>query len=747
MRRPCFVICTVLVLAICAAYWQLPRHDFLTYDDQQYLTENPHIRAGLNWNTFKWAFSTSYASNWHPVTWLSHAVDFQIFGLKPAGHHIVNLLLHIANTLLLFALLNRFGGALWRAALVAAIFALHPLHVESVAWAAERKDVLSTFFFLLTLWFYFLHAKRPSYLRYLSSLFFFALALMSKPMVVTLPVLLLLLDIWPLHRTRLHPLPGKVTSSWPRLLLEKLPFLVLAGASSALTLWAQHQGHSILSTEQLSLSQRLAHIPVVYLTYLGKAFFPHQLAIYYPYQGPPSIFTVLLSLLILAGISLLVLRGRKNHPYLLTGWLWFVGTLVPVIGLVQAGDQAMADRYTYIPLIGVSIMFAWGLSDLCGERTALMVSPAICLILSGATFLQVQYWQNTRTLFEHAARVTAKNHLALTVLGSLFEKDGRTSEAMALYAQALQYKPDYPEAHFFMGHALDQQGNPGAAIAEYATVLKLKPQLEQAHIFLAMDLAKEKKYDEALQHYQSALALNPDSAAAHHNLALLYHTRGSLDLAVEHYSAALRLDPGLAVAHNNLGIILIQKGKPGEGAGELRKALALNPENTETEYNLSTTLIQQSQWDEAATHLTHLLAARNNDPNVHYQLGHALAHQGKTRDAMGHFAQALILKPEFAAALNELAWILSTDENPQFRNGPQAVPMAQKACELTLNQNTSTLQTLAAAYAETSQFKKASETAQRALELARKNGEGELAKSSETMIAWFDNNQPWRAKP
>jgi tetratricopeptide (TPR) repeat protein len=746
MRHPRFFICLMLALVTWAAYWQLPRHDFLTYDDQQYLTENPHIRAGLNWNTVKWAFSTSHASNWHPVTWLSHVVDYQIHGLKPAGHHITNLLLHIANTLLLFTLLNRLTGALWRAALVAAIFALHPLHVESVAWASERKDVLSTFFFLLTLWFYFLHAKRPSYLRYLSSLFFFALALMSKPMVVTLPVLLLLLDVWPLQRSRSYPPKGHEFLSWPRLLMEKLPFLVLAGVSSVLTIWAQNQGHSILSTEQLPLYQRLANVPVAYISYLIKAFVPQGLTVYYPYQGPPSIFMVLISVVILLGISLLVFRDWKHRPYLLTGWFWFLGTLVPVIGLVQTGDQAMADRYMYIPLIGLALMVAWGCFDLFSRRPAMILGPAFCLALFTGTFLQVRYWQNTRTLFEHAAKVTHKNHLALTMLGSLMEKEGKSSEAMALYSEALQYKPDYPEAHFFVAHALDQQGKTDAAIAEYATALKLKPQLEQAQIFLAIDLAKQKKLDQALKHYQTALALNPDSAAAHHNLALLYQTDGSLDLAAEHYSTALRLDPGLAVAHNNLGIILIQKGKPSEGAEELRQALALNPDNSETEYNLSTTLIQQLKWEEAATHLNHLLPGRNNDPNVHYQLGDALAHQGKTRDAMGHFAQALILRPDFAAALNELAWILTTNENSQFRNGPQAVPMAQKACELTSNRNISMLQTLAAAYAETGRFKEASETAQKARELAQNNGEGEMARLSETMITGFRKNQPWRSK-
>jgi tetratricopeptide (TPR) repeat protein len=435
---------------------------------------------------------------------------------------------------------------------------------------------------------------------------------MSKPMAVTLPFVLLLLDYWPLRRFQ--------PSTIRQLLLEKAPFFALSAIACALTVSAQQQ--AIVSTAGLSVSQRIAHSLLAYAHYLVATFVPHHLAVYYPYETAVAAAKITLAAIGLALITLLVFRFASRRPYLVTGWLWYLGTLVPVIGLVQVGDQAWADRYTYLPLIGLFIIVAWGLEDLAGAVSELEWRKAGRAVLRGAaavlglalltsTSFQLRHWKNTRTLFEHAAQVTPNNHMAVTMLGSLLARAGHLDEAIERYRTALRLKPGYPEAYFFLGNALDQQGKLDEAIAAYRQAIWFRPIQEPTHILLGVALAKQKKYDEAITHYLAALKLNPDSAVAHNNLARILQTQGRLDEAIEHYSAALRIDPKLAQAHNNLGILLVQKGRLDDGTLQLREAARLNPGNLETQFNLAVALNQQERWSEAAELFAKTLAVHH----------------------------------------------------------------------------------------------------------------------------------------
>ena len=793
----------LLILALAAItlalYLPTLRHDFLAYDDQQYITENPHVQSGLTLKGLVWAFGF-HSSNWHPLTWISHMLDCQIYGLHPAGHHLTSALLHSANTVLLFLLLSSLTGTLWRSAMVAALFGWHPLRVESVAWVAERKDVLCGLFWMATLWAYaayvtsesrekakleirnsksetnskktnsnnfgFYGGRSASY--YGLALLLFALGLMSKPMAVTLPFVLLLLDYWPLQRFQ-FPITNYRALS--RLILEKMPFLALTALACVLTIRAQTDAHAVVSTTGLPIFSRVLHAVISYEHYLVATFWPRHLAAFYPYEtGVPAI-SLIIACLVLAFISFIALLFARKLPFLFVGWLWFLGTLIPVIGLVQVGEQAWADRYTYLPSIGLFIAIVWGFSEILKARThgavgtprptteakvgrewqaQLGLPNAPCILAIGlgiamlvATSVQLRYWKNTRTLFEHAAAVTEKNHMAATLLGSLLAKEGKFDEAIDHYKTALTWKPEYPEAHFFLGNALDQQGKLDAAISEYEQALRYKPIQEQAHIFLGAALAKQRKLEEAKSHYIAALKINPESAVAHNNLARVLQTEGKSDDAMEHYSAALKFDPRLAQAHNNLGVLLLARGQTAKGARELREALRLNPGDLETESNLALALNQQQQWNESAELLGKVLEKRGNDANAHCQFAVALTHLHRTREAMNHYASALLIQPDFPDALDGLSWILATAQNAAFRNGTEAVRMAERACELTNRKDAQKLKTLAAACAEAGRYSDAVSTLEHALEVSS-HVTASTTNEMQPMLAAFKAGKPWR---
>jgi tetratricopeptide (TPR) repeat protein len=701
--------------------------------------------------------------------------DCQLYGLRPGGHHLTNLLLHTATTVLLFLVLSRMTGALWRSACVAALFAWHPLHVESVAWVAERKDVLSGLSFMITLWAYGRYAEcrmpnpvsrlTPHASRYyVLTLFFFALGLMSKPMLVTLPFVLLLLDFWPLGRLGslvpgVQSLESKGQSpQYPveaarksyilsRILLEKGPFFALTVIGCALTLWAQQE--AMVPKAGLGVSHRLGHALVAYVHYLGAMIVPRHLAVYYPYPKAFPGGEILLAGGLLALITVLVIWFARRLPYLATGWFWFLGMLVPVIGLVQVGDQSWADRYTYLPFIGLFIAIVWGLSDLAGRAKAVrMVLPWLAATVGVAllvgTSLQLSYWKDTRTLFQHVERVSRNNPLSATMLGSLLATEGSYDQAIEYYREALSYSPGFPEAHFYLGNAYDQQGRLDDAIAEYEQAVWYKPISEETHIRLGVALAKQQKLEQAAAQYAAALKLNPESAVAHNNLAKLRHSQGRLDDAIFHYSVALKADPSLAQVHNNLGVLFLQKGRVAEGVARLREALRLKPGDSESQINLAQGLIDQGQWSEAADLFAKTVTAATPDPSIHYRFAVALDHLGRTQEAMSQYASALLLQPEFPAALDGLSWILATDANPRFRNGTEAVRMSESACELTGRKDPAKLKTLAAAYAEVGRFPEASATAQTALELATQAGLKDLTEVCRLMRESFQSARPWR---
>jgi tetratricopeptide (TPR) repeat protein len=729
-------ICLGLGLITFALYLPTVRHEFIQFDDQQYVTENLHVQAGLSSSGIRWAFGF-HASNWHPLTWLSHMLDCQLYGLNPAGHHLTNLLLHTANTLLLFLALLRLTGKTWHCAAVAALFGWHPLHVESVAWVSERKDVLCACFWMLTLHAYARYASHQSFARYATALGFYILALMAKPMAVTLPFVLLLLDYWPLRR--LH------NKRWPALLWEKTPFFLATAGACVLTVLAQEQ--AIVSTAGLTLLQRIEHAVAAYAHYIGAMFFPFNLAVYYPYEVVLPTSVVWASALLLISISLLAIWKVRQQPYLLIGWLWYLGTLVPVIGFVQVGDQAWADRYTYLPLIGLFIAFVWLAEKLFSTKARLCValSGTTAVILLALTAQQLAYWKNSRTLFERTAKVTTDNFMAVTLLGSLLSQEGRVDEAIEYFQRAMRYKPGYPEAHFFLGHAYDQQGKLDEALVEYQKALRAKPIQEQTHIFMAIVLAKQNKLEAAINHYQEALKLNPDSAVPHNNLARIYQTLGRTTEAVEHYEAALRINPKLAIAHNNLGVILLQRDL-GRGTLHLREALKLKPDNGETQFNLALALNQQRQWSEAAELFKKTLPEHLNDPKARYQFALALAHLNRSREAMSEYAAALLLQPDFPEALDGLSWILATDSNASLRNGAQAVAMAEQACTLTKRQAPKMLITLAAAYAEVGRFEQAINTLQEARTNALNLKQPDLVTECDRLLAPFRRGESWRTR-
>ncbi len=800
-------IALALAAITLALFSPLCQYDFLAFDDQAYVTENPYVRSGLNGHSLAWAFQTSTAGNWHPVTWISHCLDVQCFGLQPGLHHLTNVLLHCANVALLFLLLQKLTGAVWRSALVAALFAWHPAHLESVAWIAERKDVLSAFFFLLTLLAYLWNASKPGWLRQAVTLTLFALALMAKPMVVTLPFVLLLLDFWPLRRISLPAMrrpwwagravpwppsgicggndvalasrggqgtarptfpsdhmtdappdmptssPGNKPSEAPsfprrplsRLLVEKIPYLALSAVCGVLTLWAQQRSNAVASVREISLSHRFFHVFVSYFDYLALLIFPHHLAIFYPYPLHEQTARTVGGVAALAVLSALAVMQIRRRPWLAVGWLWFVGMLVPVIGLVQVGGQAFADRYTYLPSVGLFICVVWAGADLALRLPAAkLLAPAAVAAMLAATALQIPIWKNTRTVFEHAASVTQNNYLALTLLGSLRADDGDWDGATALYREALRDKQNYAEAHFFLARALDHQGKTDQALREYEWAVRINPSFEQARIFLGLLLAAEKQYDLAAAQYEAVLQTNPRSAAAHNDLARLLQTQGRLEESVRHYQAALQFDSSLAEAHNNLGILYVQEGRLAEGTAELREARRLHPGNEETEYNLALALNEQGQWREALVLWQRLAPARPKDSSAQFQDGRALAGLGKTREAMSRFAAALLLTPDYPEALQALAWILSTDPHPELRNGGEAVPLAEKACQLTGRQQPALLVTLAAAYAEAGRFDEAVAAARQGQALAAAQNQKEMETKAGLVLAALQERHPFR---
>ena len=562
-RRHCWLALAgaSLTLITLGVYWPVTKHQFLGYDDPLYVTENPQVQAGLTRASLVWAFGriTGQGTYWHPLTWVSHMLDCQMFGMNPARHHLENLLIHIANAVLLLVVLNRMTGSRWKSALVAALFALHPLQVDTVAWVPERKNLLSAFFMMLTLLTYVGYARRPRWFSYLLIVLAFALSLACKPALVALPFGLLLLDYWPLGRW------GGTNRAAPcrfgRLLVEKAPLLLLSVASGTVTLAAHQKLKLLISSEQFSFGSRLANAAVSYLRYLGKVVWPVDLAVFYPYVGPWPAWEVAVAVLALVGIGVAALWCARRHPYVLTGWFWFLVVLLPVIGVVQAGIQAMADRFMYVPIIGLLLGAVWAAGEVWNRWpvTRFAWLPAVAAVLAACvatTRLQLGYWQNDATLFEHAIKVTKNNPIAHYNLASALAEQGKDSEAMAHYQATLRIWPDAADAHLGLALLLSRSERHTEAMAHYSQAVKYEPANSKAHYHLAKALALQGQDASAVDHYREAIRLNPGFAAAHYQLAEVQAGRGKIEEAIPHYQAAIGLKPDWLEALNNLAWIL-----------------------------------------------------------------------------------------------------------------------------------------------------------------------------------------------
>jgi tetratricopeptide (TPR) repeat protein len=581
--RPSVLIFLFIVVATLVVYGQVSNYEFVGFDDDLFIMDNPRMQNGLTLGSVERAFSYDNIAYWHPLTWLSYMLDIQLYGMNPGRHHMTNVLIHIINAMLLFMALNRTTGALWKSALVASLFALHPLNVESVAWVVERKNVLSTMFWMLTMLTYALYVKRPVVYRYLLTLVLFTIGLLAKPMLVTLPFVLLLLDYWPLGRLRFGKLDVKATgyqeSHTLRVFLEKVPFLVISGISIYLSSLSLQNKGIFISLESTPLSLRIANALVSYVGYIWKMIWPRNLAVFYPYPEMVPLWKVIGAFLFLISITVGVILKLRKQPYLAVGWFWYLGTLIPVIGLVKAGLwPAMADRFAYVPLIGLFVIIAWGIAELASglryRRAALATSTAVLLLILMITaWLQVRYWKNSVTLFKRAVDVTANNYLMHGNLGFALTARGRADEAIKHYKEALRIKPNNENIHLNLGIALLSQGKPDECIDYYNEVLSSKPELATVHNNLGVVLLWKGRMDEAIIHFQKAISIEPNYAEAYNSLGTALVHKGEIDKAIVFFRKALSLKPGFVTAQKNLRKVRAAQKKTGNVNTVIRNPL------------------------------------------------------------------------------------------------------------------------------------------------------------------------------
>jgi protein O-mannosyl-transferase len=745
-------VALLLALVTLVVYARAVTCGFVDYDDGPYVYDaNNVVSDGLTWHGVAWAFSpeTNHGGNWHPLTSLAHMLDVTVFGLaSAAGHHAVNVLLHVLDTVLLFAFLWRTTRGLWPAAFAAALFALHPLHVESVAWVSERKDVLSTAFGLATLIAYASWTARGGIARYALALGLFALGLMSKPMLVTWPFVLLLLDVWPLGR-----LPG---ASLARLAIEKLPFLALSVASSALTVYVQGSAGAVQSY-QVTFPHRLANALISTVRYLGKTVWPDGFTCLYPHAyglagHPWPWWGLLLGGLLLCALTALAALRR----YALVGWLWYLGTLVPVIGIVQVGSQGMADRYTYVPLIGVFFALAWAGAEVVARleagghtlarRAAAVLAALVLAALAARTFVQIGVWKSSRTLFENAVRVEP-SPITMSNLGNAYREEGDVERAIRTYQAAIDLSPEHapgpfnlgvvlleearyeeaarafqrtieldpnsPVAHRNLGIAWLKLGRNEDAVRELRIATTLLPDDHEAHYHLGCAWRAIGKPEAALQSFREALRLKPDHPLAHVDVGVLLEARGELEAAEQEFRRALEIDPENAVAHHDLGVVLRERGQLEDAVAEFRQATVLAPDYAKAHFNLGSTLIGLHRFDQAVEAFRAALAADPTYLAAREQLAFALDAAGRTADAIAELREAR--SQGSTAAVARLAWLLAVAPDPALLAPDEAVSLAEGEVARTDRGDATRLDVLAAAYAAADRFPEAVATAEEAL--------------------------------
>ena len=707
------MICLGLALATVAAYWPVNRAGFIAVDDHVYVTDNPVVQAGLTRDGLAWAFGDVHYSNYFPLTWLSHMLDCQLFGPDPHWHHRVNLLLHVATAVALFRVIRHMTGSEGCSAFAAIVFALHPQHVESVAWVSERKDVLSGLFCVLTLASYAWYAHHRGWARYALTLLLFALGLLSKPTVVTLPCVMLLLDFWPLRRTPLlrdellpgEPPPEPLLTSLGRLVVEKIPFFLLAAGGSVMTMIAQTKGGAVVDTTNVPISLRAGNALVAYVRYLKKFLWPSDLAAFYPLLEPWPILTVLGAAALLLAVTALSVALWRKRPYLAVGWFWFLGMLVPMIGLVQVGNQAMADRYMYLPMIGLTVMLAWGANEVLRQRRPLAAGAAAVALLLCAlvTANESHYWTDSRLLFARTLDRTGPNMFTLQTLAASHQQAGDHDRAIRYYKDCVDAQPRYPYARRALARAYHDAKRYDEARQQYAELIRLEPNDFRSWQALGALYVEMKNWPAAAEHFRAAVGRKPDALDAWVSLAVANRQMGKIDDARRALEQATKVNPRAPHPWYLLGRLLNESGRPADAVAPLTRAVTIAP----------------------------ALA------DAHYQLGLALMASGRGAEAVAALTEALQANPDSPDAMAKLAWLLATHPDARLRRGADAIALAERANVMTRAARPEILDALAAAMAEQQQFADAAATAATAATLARAAGETKLADQIESRAARY----------
>jgi tetratricopeptide (TPR) repeat protein len=647
--RQKLIVYLALTVITFTVFWQVNLYDFTNFDDPLYVTENSHIQSGISLIGIRWAFSTTYADSlWHPLIWLSFMLDNQLVGLNAGGYHITNLILHIFSTLLLFWLFNRMTGAIWRSAFVAVLFAVHPLHVESVAWIAERKDVVSAFFWMLTLCLYVYYTEKPDIKRYLPVVFCFVLALMSKPIVVTLPVILILLDYWPLKRFEFRE--GNFVL-WQ--LKEKIPLFILSAVFSAITIYTQY----IPSIKHFPFGLRIANASVSFITYLEKTLWPRDLAVFYPYPAQIPIWQVLGATLLILVISVLVIAAAKRLPYLFVGWLWYAITLLPVIGIVQSGEQAMANRYHYLPSIGIAVILAWGIELFFTHQNLrkIILFPAgvfFIAILSFITWQQCGHWQNSIKLWNYNLQITKNNYLAHNNLGIALSDEGKNEEAMNHFIEAIRLKPDFFFAYNNRGSVYVKLGRYQLAIKDFNQAIRLNPNFADAYYNLGIIYIELGLHQNALDYFSKAIRLRPDDSSYYSDRGIAYANLGRYRLAIEDYNHAIRLKPTDADFYYIRGAAYQNLCRYQSAVDDFNEAIRLKPNNAGFFYNRGITYFSLGRYQSAVDDFNEAIRLKPDFADAYNNRGGTYFKIRRYQSAVKDFNEAIRLKPDYADAYN-----------------------------------------------------------------------------------------------
>ena len=677
-------IIAIIITSTLVVYYQVTGYGFIHYDDYEYVQNNSFVLQGLKTDSIQWAFtSLGYESNWHPITWISLMLDTELYGPNPGMYHFTNVIIHILNSLLLFLLFSHLTSEKWKSAAVAILFALHPIHVESVAWISERKDVLSTFWGMLTMWMYVRYVDRHTIKRYTLSLIFYAIGLMSKPMLVTLPFVLLLLDYWPLRRFELSKDNSKFTNKWTRityfqhnrayfLIKEKIPFFILAVLSCYITFLAQKIGGSVSDVNVLPLSSRIPNAIISYCLYLWHMLWPLHLAFFYPYPKYFNIMYVLGAFLLLVLITIFSILFSRRYPYLIMGWIWYLCTLGPVIGIVQVGSQSMADRYSYIPLIGISIMLIWGTADLLDKKdygrilTGFLFTLTLTILIY-LTWLHVSYWKNSETLFEHTLEVTSNNYLAHYNLGiTLFEK-GDIDGAIKQYEEALLINPRITQAHNNLGCILYQRGNTDAAIGHFLTALQINPHQANGYYNLGTVYYTKGKIKKSVEYFQKAININPSFYEAIQKLAIARNDLKKLEAQMSMIKSAIKQEPNNPDLYIKLGDIFQQQEDINEAKEEYQKAVLIRPELSQALYRLAQVYVVCQEYANALDIFQRMIQLQPDNPKIYYNVACIYSKQKMVNESINW------LKKSIDKGFNDWELIKKDPDLDSIRNNPYVI--------------------------------------------------------------------------